>query len=587
MSSSSSSTAAVQPAAATAALLSTPPQTPPRASFKALPGDTTHVSSSNAAEGSSSTTSSTIVAFNMKAHDPRPKLRDQLLDALKPLPGTRTFHLHVLQTAPRKSNALFPFAKPKPARAYLQDILILCSEQAGLHPPLTSKDPELASQSSKDGDQRVLVTAIEANVYFLAPTSSAVLYISKVDTTGQGAMPSPTTALVRALVGYFLDPFTRPVPADQVWVQLFARAQAQYLFANSADWSGKKPLGDRQLCAWWRKVLGRTAMDVKKSYEERRKVEGGEEMDTRMFYILPGFTELEGGHALRIAGGGNGDDGQGWVYGHPYSEKGVKLPCPGAGEGVKNIGMYIPYFDDDPKSRFLDEIAYMTEADVKSPQKKRQKMDKEQEKREETGAIEKKDEKKAIGELSRVSADEFWERMSFRQECVAGAMTGFFTVIGSCAGRYGRKESGLAPKPGQVSSAINKRVMSNMLTGVEFSTKERAIRSTESLETAIKGLCEGLIPTTTTMTTTTVNGLLAVPEAPSTPRPNRKKVELEVSPNPFPEPETTLETYTDYIYGVALVQNDAPVNHPKRVESKVNEPVRVLTVRKKTKRAVT
>ncbi|PPR05365.1 hypothetical protein CVT24_007980 [Panaeolus cyanescens] len=539
------------------------PSTPPRASFKQLPGD-------------ASTPPPTSTTFNLNAQDPRPKLRDHLLNVLKGLPGTRTFHVHVLQTAPRKSNALFPFAKPKPARAYLQDILILCSEQDGLHPPTTSMDPELVSEAKKSESPRVMVTAIEANVYLLAATSSAVLYISKVDTTGQGAQPSPTTALVRALIGFFLDPFTRPVPADQVWVQLFARAQSQYLFPNSADWSGKKPLGDRQLCAWWRKVLGRTAEDVKKAYEDRRKVEGGEEMDMRMFYILPGFTELEGAHALKVAGGVNGDDGKGWVYGHPYSQKGVRLPCPGAEEGAKNLGVYIPYFDDDPKSRFLDEIAYTTDGDIKSPQKKRQKMDKVQDKREESGAIEKKDDTKALGELGKVSADEFWERMSFRQECVAGAMTGFFTVIGACAGRYGRKESGLAPQAGQVSSALNKRVMTNLVTGSEFSSRERAIRSTESLETSIKGLCQGLIPTTTTTTSTTVNGFLSA--EPSTPRPRR--LELEVSPNPFPEPETTAETYTDYIYGIALVHN-AKASVDKKSE---NEPVRVLAVRKKTKR---
>jgi len=342
-------------------------------------------------------------------------LRDYLLKALSTHPGSREFHLHVLVSSPRKSNSLYPFAKPKP-KVNLQDILILLSEQS---------NPEAS---------RVIVTAIEANVYDIPNTSCAVFYVSKVDSTGQAAEPSPTATLVRGLLKYYADPTTRPISAEHLWIQLFARAQAQYLFPNSAEWEGK----------------------------------------IKMFYLLPGYNDVEAENALRIASSSSGSltvPEMEWVYGHAYSQTDVPMPCPH--EKSKNLGHYIPYFDDDPKSRFLDEIAFIPEVagteEVKTEEVKT----------------------KAKGELGNVTVDEFWERMSFRQECVAGAVTGFFTVVisGVAAAAGGGEKS--EEMRGLVSSQVNQRIMRSLLTGVEFSTRSRSEKATDTLESAIKGLCEG------------------------------------------------------------------------------------------------
>lgn len=133
-------------------------------------------------------------------------LRDKLLAALADIPGSRIFHLHVLTSAPRKHNGLFPYAHPRP-RTYLQDVFILLAEQ---------KSPD---------EPRLLVTAIEASVYNIPTTNSAVLYVSKVDSSGHASAPSPTTALVRAFLTYYADPVTRPITVRHLWIQLFARAQ--------------------------------------------------------------------------------------------------------------------------------------------------------------------------------------------------------------------------------------------------------------------------------------------------------------------------------------------------------------------------
>lgn len=524
-------------------------------------------------------------------------LRDTLLSSLAKLPGTREFHLHTLVSAPRKHSALFPFSQPR-TKSYLQDILVLLSEQP------TPDSP------------RILVTAIEVCVYTIPSTSCAILYVSKVDSTGQSSVaPSPTSTLVKSLLTYYGDPTTRPVSADHLWIHLFARAQGQYLFPNSADYEGKHPLSDVKLCAWWRRVLTDVAGDLNARRKSDTKV--------KLHYVLPGYSEPEATQSLKFAFPPASDSSTSlsWTYGHPYSQTEIPLPCPH--HGKQHLGHYIPSFDDDPKSRFMDEIAYTTEADgVKSPERKRSRKMSHSDGRklteglEEGDGVDEKDER-PLGDLGRVTPDEFWERMSFRQECVAGAVTGFFTLVVSSPkdSDIPRSEvSPLAPQPGQVSSQINKRIMTSLMTGVEFSTVERAIRATETIEGAIKGLCEGLVPIpapkplssrisplsresdrrTPEPEPGSRENLLAPPRTPPPRLVNGQRPIADISPNPFPEPVTSLETYHSHIYGSICVSNASLPSKPldgnnggTQLNSahKPSAPqVTILTARKKKKR---
>ncbi|KAF8349309.1 histone acetylation protein-domain-containing protein [Amanita rubescens] len=488
-------------------------------------------------------------------------LRDCLLAALKDLPGTREFHIHVLVSAPRKNSSLYIFAKPLP-RIYLQEILVLCSEQANRDAP------------------RIMVTAIEAFVYHIPSTSSVVLYIAKVDTTGQGSQPSPTVALVRTLLAYYATPLTRPIPAKHLWIHLFARAQGQYLFPNSSEFAGKRALSDVKLCAWWKRVLS----DVAK--ETQSKVAA---LD--LYYLLPGYTESEASNALKYASKSVSSPGDvTWTYGHLYSQTDIPLPCPRSQEG-KNLGWFIPSFDDDPKSRFLDDIAYNTEGEIKSPARKRARRD--------SYDTKEKDDKGGkndapLGELSKVSADEFWERMSFRQECVSGAITGFFAV-GIKSVEDGEMATAVLG-PGLVSPQMIKRVLASMTSGVEFSTTERAVWATETLESTIKRLCEGIGAVPTPMITTERAGTERVtperevssPEAPSTPRRQgvkaRRDEEVELSPGGWTEPELSLEIYSQVIYGTAAVDGRAATGGGVGAGRGGEGAVRELTARRKQRR---
>ncbi|KAH9980019.1 histone acetylation protein-domain-containing protein [Lactifluus volemus] len=457
--------------------------------------------------------------------------RDYLLAALNTLPDVREFHIHVLLTAPAKHSSLYPYASPRP-RLYAQDILILLSEQANPDAP------------------RILVSAIEACIYHAPATDCAILYVSKVDSTGQGLAPPPTATLVRAFIRWFAHPATRPVAARHLWVQLFARAQGQYLFPNSSDYPGKRPLSDARLCAWWRRVL------------EAQQVVGTTSFPSNS---SSASTPLH------------------WVYGHPYSQTDIPLPCPPP-EGLDNLGHYIPSFEDDPKNRFMDEIAF---TDTPVSPRKRTRTDTPR-KRERKGRTRRRNHRPG-GDLSRVSPDEFWERMSFRQECVAGAVTGFFSVGISVPEHRmpSPRPSPLAPQPGQVPRAMKRRVLSSLLTGVEFSTPERARKATDVIEGAVRGLCEGLAHK---LPAPKIECPTASSNAP------RRTVGLpvvdDVSPNPFEEPEATLETYKAFIYGSITVSN--PPLPQKDVGSATKDgacgitddkaKVHVLTVRRKKKK---
>ncbi|KAF5315403.1 hypothetical protein D9619_007313 [Psilocybe cf. subviscida] len=617
-------------------------------------------------------------------------LRDYLLKTLSSHPGTREFHLHTLVTAPRKSSSLYPFATPRPPRSYMQDILILLSEQPA---------PDVDDSAPDNRPPRVMVSAIEATLYVLPSTLCSVLYVCKVDSTGQAAVPSPTALLVRSLLRFYLDPKTRPIPQEltrHLYLHIFARAQAQYLFSASKEWPGKKPLNDTKLCAWWKRCVSRVVADL--AADEARNASGSnapaEGLKMKLYYVLPSLAAFEAEHSLRIAGPPPPPLPLNlqWTYGHPYNsdDDSIPLPCPPPPDtplnannkrphSSLNLGCYIPYFDDDPKSRFIDEIAHTTDGEIKSPQLKKRRTaldvvhksrrrrqdddvmpslvgslnaptvvvtaeDEDAAKEEDEEREKEKEAKQAqslvpLGELGKVTPDEFWERMSFRQECIAGAITGFFTVVVSSPSTNTPSThlppNPLTPQPGQVPAKLNKRIMKILLEGVEFSTFESAAKSTQTIESAIRGLCDGVppvLPVTTSSTgvvppsasssTPTTSNILGIPinirqrsttpepdasrnsgsqllAAPQTP-PRRTDAQIEVSPNPFPEVVASKDTYDVYIYGSVVTRNPvkevpATTGEPGSAagtgvgteQSPSKRPVTVLAVRKKVKKKTT
>lgn len=325
-------------------------------------------------------------------------LRDFVAAELGKLPGSRTLTLHVLVSSPQREHELFPYAHtPKHHKIMSQNILMLVSENVEPDSP-----PSTSTTTGLTTTPRILTSALDATLYLFPGTSASILYIGKIDTTGFSKVaPSPARTLARATIDYFVRPDTRPAECgERVWVHLFARAQSQYLFPDSAEWKGKRVLGDAGLVRWWWSLFGDVARDIAEVRQPgmyqynlnpfvrlivllfvvELRFKG-----TKLWYILPGFSDLEAYHTL--ASGSSFKLAQAgelpWTYGHPYDDPLISFPLwtksPDTASGdslshqgeltkVKSIAYLIPTFPDDPKARFLGEIASTTsEADVPPP----------------------------------------------------------------------------------------------------------------------------------------------------------------------------------------------------------------------------
>ncbi|KAH7101603.1 histone acetylation protein-domain-containing protein [Auriculariales sp. MPI-PUGE-AT-0066] len=458
----------------------------------------------------------------MSASAVPPNLKDYLLHALASLRGPeRTYAVHVLECAPRQSNHIYAYVSPCP-RWTVREILILLSEEI---PPDQS-----TSTANATAPARVFVAAIDAVFYTHAPTRTALLYVSKVDSTGQARTdaPAPTRTFVSAFVRFFADPHTRPRwcadPSDpgSLFVHVFARSQNQYIFPNSSQYSGKRVLSDFGLCKWWRATLS-AAITEPQPAPQSRSTPPTTEAEAQptvassnsllaAYYLVVGLPHSDTLGAIGPAPA-LGTSNIGWTYGHPYNDESLPFPARGTAPGVAGL---IPWFEDDAKSRMIDDLAGTHDsaefatgsiAPLPSPRKrKRRKLENETSSPGPSGA---KKHARKLGELALLNADEFWERMAFRQECIQGAVTGFFVVAfgaGSGQQRPGTGTEGLT-------QTLVTRVRNTLVTQQEFCDRARAVQSTGIVEGLVRGLLlrEGVATASATATAESV--VTAVPGA--------------------------------------------------------------------------
>jgi regulator of Ty1 transposition protein 109 len=288
------------------------------------------------------------------------------------------------------------------------------------------------------------------NVYTL-PTKdkpTTLVYISKVDSSGYALGAGPLTReLAIGVLEHFLSPATRPT--ERVVATLFARSQGQYLFPNSVAGGGKRVLGGLGLCQWWKGVYEGAA--------SRLVQLGTPTGELQLRYLLPSYSAAEAKGMLRVPISPPPVE---WSYGPPF----VAPLLPAAG----SLAVLIPSLPDDPKTRFLDELASAaleatpyahTEAAASanatasaatedptstsgpaqapaSPKKRRRE-----------AIAEEEDRKRTHAALAKVAPDEFWERIGFRQECSSGDVTGFFAIAVDGARADGSASASAVPKP--------------------------------------------------------------------------------------------------------------------------------------------
>ncbi|RVX72998.1 hypothetical protein B0A52_03351 [Exophiala mesophila] len=284
-------------------------------------------------------------------------------------------------------------ALPKDLGLTVYHISTLSNPSPALFAPLPHQQEEettcqshflAVSTPPTDQAKEVLVFAVEVLIF--ASPSLTTLFVSKADSTGflsrlavAKGSPSPIATVISTFLHYLLEP---RLNGTKVVLSLFARAQNQYLFPGSSENAGKHILNDRQLIKWWGRVLDKVLRRRDQIPSSGLKstvhliVPGCEKAETRSFF--PPLTRLDPPTDPR------------WIDSYP-----VDLLVADTRKPIRSL---IPRFPDDPKARFLEDL----DGTVMDEQ----------------------------GNWRSVTTlHQFWEMMSYRQECSAGRLVGFFWMV--------------------------------------------------------------------------------------------------------------------------------------------------------------
>ncbi|KAI9712326.1 MAG: hypothetical protein M1820_001539 [Bogoriella megaspora] len=340
----------------------------------------------------------------MASGTPQRGLVEQLAELL---PKDVEVDLHHISTPPTRCGAIFsPPPGGKPERTYRETQFLLVSINVTDSNGILSK---------------VFIFAIE--IYIYTTNNLTTIFVSKADSTGYitklklpKGTPSPLKSVSSVFISWLVE--NRRRPGVKLVVSLFARAQDQYLFPGSIENPSKHVLDDRGLVKWWCRVLDSNLEAARES-----TVRSGDEVkdlinkdDTPQGYlIVPGFDRYETVSFFPPSYKTQPSDQKTWHSGHPLNQI---APEPNAPPRC-----LVPHFPDDPKSRFLDEL------DEELP--------------EVSGSqVEISPSKRGSGQWRSVKTlDQFWEMMTFRQECSSGRLVGFiwilFDTVGELEGQNG------------------------------------------------------------------------------------------------------------------------------------------------------
>ena len=318
----------------------------------------------------------------------RPTLEERLATTL---PTECRFNIHHLSTPPTQSPAIF--AAPP-----------------GEKPDYTYCESHFLSVSIISEDVQTQVFAIEVLIYTTEYLTT--LFVSKADSTGYlhllnlpKGTPSPLRTISTVFLTYLIEERRRS--DRRLILSLFARAQNQYLFPGSIENSHKHVLDDRDLIKWWCKVvdplLGAYQNDSGVLADKKDGITRDEpETKCHGFLRVPGCDIYETRGFLPRDNFGRVDVER-WSTTDPLLElrKSPSLPerC------------LIPRFPDDPKARFVEELDDELPDEVPPSQSQTQD---DASKKQKTGRW-----------RSVTSLEQFWEMMSFRQECSSGRLVGF------------------------------------------------------------------------------------------------------------------------------------------------------------------
>ena len=263
--------------------------------------------------------------------------------------------------------------------------------------------------------QQLQVFALEVLLY--TTENLTTLFVSKADSTGYlhllnlpNGTPSPLKKISTTFLAYLAE--KRQRSHRRLVLSLFARAQDQYLFPGSIENSGKHVLDDRGLVRWWCRVVD----PILRSHPGENNISGGEvysasgnDLDTCNGTVhkmsAKGYLRVPGCDLFETRS----------FFPDRSKEHVVHNPRWEMGDPLRNLGRsphwpercLIPRFPDDPKARYVDKL------DDELPEPAPQTQDS-------------PSKGKRPGQWKSVqSLEQFWEMMSFRQECSSGRLVGF------------------------------------------------------------------------------------------------------------------------------------------------------------------
>ncbi|EPX73223.1 RTT109 family histone lysine acetyltransferase [Schizosaccharomyces octosporus yFS286] len=232
-----------------------------------------------------------------------------------------------------------------------------------------SKDFKFASHLFLVKENDVLVFGLECVVY--KKLNKSIIFVAKVDSTGLGTHSASSSGLAASAIETVINTQYKE-GAVEVEVTLFAISQGQYLFPESSENGHKRVLSDTGLLHWWVKCLETIRKDY--SPQEKQNKEETEKISTERsspktenhsaFMFVPGLPSLRS------------------YLPNSFWKQGTAI------QHGKAIDM-IPRYPDDPKARYLYELQ---------------------------------------DQRSEISVAEFWDTLSFRQECCSGKLVGFYTL---------------------------------------------------------------------------------------------------------------------------------------------------------------
>ena len=364
------------------------------------------------------------------ALEKKPSLKDCFA---KLLPQGCRFTIHHLSTPPTECPAIF--AAPP-----------------GELPEDTYCESHFLSVSITPDGRQLQIFAIEILIY--TTNHLTTLFVSKADSTGYLQLlklpegtPSPLRILSTTFLQYLIEERRRP--DRRLVLSLFARAQNQYLFPGSVENSHKHVLDDRGLIKWWCKVvdpiLGMYGDEDDQGSKRNGSTTSEPGMKSHGFLRVPGCDTYE--TRGFIPRSGHAKVQRRWSTADPLVELGKQPNIPER--------CLIPRFPDDPKARFVEQLDYELPDEVTQPPLSRV----------ENVPLA----TKHTGRWRSVqSLEQFWDMMSFRQECSSGRLVGFLWAL------FSPDNLDQTRRPGNLEENIQKPSQSALPTPLNSQHQESA-----------------------------------------------------------------------------------------------------------------